>query len=85
MDNGKERESGIFINGLDLIDILSFIKSKNKRYMAMTLQDIEGYIGKDHPNYTLARKAILDGFNNYTRSLVRAIFSEEIEEPRFDG
>ena len=77
---GNENNASIFLNGLDLQDIVKYIKTKNKRYLAMTLQDVEELIGKDHPKYVLVRKSVLDGFNNYTRSLVRALFNEEIEE-----
>jgi len=33
-------------------------------------------LGKDSKEYTLVRKLVLDGFNNYTRSIVRAIFGD---------
>lgn len=80
----SNNDNHITIEGLDLGEIISFLQSKNKRYLAMTLQDIEETVGKSHPGYPIMRKAVLDGFNNYTRSLIRYLFGVDIEEKGYD-
>jgi len=69
-------DRGVIIQGLDLIDIVTFISKKNKKFQAILLSELEETLGKDSKEYTLVRKLVLDGFNNYTRSIVRAIFGD---------
>lgn len=76
----NEGKESIVIHGLDLIDIITFISKKNRRYAAMTLQEIEDSLGKSHKDFPNIRKAVLDGYNNYTRSIVRAVFKVDIED-----
>ena len=64
------------IDGLDLFDLVSFISKKNKRFIAIILADIEEIVGKDSDEYQQIRKIVLDGFNDYTRSVVRIIFGD---------
>jgi hypothetical protein len=64
------------IDGLDLFDLVSFISKKNKRFIAIILADVEEIIGKDTEEYEQIRKIILDGFNDYTRSVVRIVFGD---------
>jgi hypothetical protein len=64
------------IDGLDLFDLISFISKKNKRFIAIMLAEAEEIVGKDTEEYQLLRKVILDGFNDYTRSVVRIIFGD---------
>ena len=64
------------IDGLDLFDLISFISKKNKRFLAIMLAEVEEIVGKDSEEYQLLRKVILDGFNDYTRSIVRIIFGD---------
>lgn len=64
------------IDGLDLFDLISFISKKNKRFIAIILAETEEIVGKDTEEYTALRKIILDGFNDYTRSIVRIIFGD---------
>lgn len=64
------------IDGLDLFDLISFISKKNKRFIAVMLADTEDILGKDSPEYQQMRKIILDGFNDYTRSIVRIVFGD---------
>ena len=64
------------ITGLSLLDIVSYISRKNKKFQAILLSEIEEVLDKDSEEYQLVRKIILDNFNNYTRSVVRAIFGD---------
>ena len=64
-----DNRSGLFISGIDIIDLENLIKKKNRKFIALTLQEIE-----ERPDNF--RKAIMDGFNDYTRSLLRAIIGD---------
>lgn len=84
MDNKFEDQSlGIILHGLDLKDVTSAMNHKSKRFMAMTLQSIDELIG-DSEDYPVIRKAVLDGFNNYTRSLARLFFGDIEDGPSRD-
>lgn len=63
--------------GLDLFDITDFIERKNKKFQAILLTEIEEVIPKDSPEFKAIRKLVLDSFNNYTRSIMRAIFGRD--------
>ena len=67
------------IQGIDPIEVIEFIRQKNRKYQAMALADIEEILGKDDPNYQRIRKVILDYFNNYERSILRLIFGTDFE------
>ena len=67
------------IQGLDVLDVVYFVKKKNKKFQAILLQDIEQVLGKDSPEYAEVRKLILDSYNSYTRSLLRVIFGNDFE------
>lgn len=67
--------SGIIINGLDLLDIIRFIKKTNRKYLAIILSQIESLDLSDEV-YSKIRKFLLDSFNNYTRTIVYTIFGD---------
>jgi hypothetical protein len=67
------------IQGVDIIELIMDVGQKNKKFTAKTLQEIEGIMGKDSPDYPLVRKAVLDCFNNYTRSIMRSVFGNDFE------
>jgi len=67
------------IQGLDVLDVVYFVKKKNKKFQAILLQDIEQVLGKDSPEYAEVRKLILDSYNSYTRSILRVIFGNDFE------
>ncbi len=69
------------INGLDEMDILNAILRRQKRYLALMLQDVEQVMATEG-NYQLVRKIILDNFNDYTRSTFRVI-GIEVEGIKF--
>jgi hypothetical protein len=70
---------GKVIQGLDIIDLIVIVGQKNKKFTAITLQEIEEVLGKDSKEYSAVRKIVLDCFNNYTRSIMRSIFGDEFE------
>lgn len=61
------------ISGVDLLDVVSFAARKNKKFQALMLNSIED-IMRDHDEYLQVRKVVLDGMNNYTRSILRVFF-----------
>jgi hypothetical protein len=77
--NGKEElvaSQGTIIQGLDLKDIIGFIEKKNKKFQAITLSEFEEIMDKNSDEFKAVRKITLDNYNNYTRSVIRAIFGE---------
>ena len=67
----------------DLIDILSLIKRKQKRYLALLLNDVEELMYEEPEKYTILRKILLDYFNDYTRSIFRILMGDDIEGSHF--
>lgn len=78
------KAEGTIIAGLDVIDIIRVVSKKKNKFIALTLQEIEQIEGMTPEVYDLVRKLILDGFNDYTRSLSRSLFGD-IEVPIYDG
>jgi|WetSurSiteA1Bulk_404760.scaffolds.fasta_scaffold05691_6 hypothetical protein len=70
---------GKVIQGLDVIDLIVIVGQKNKKFTAITLQEMEEVLGKDSKEYATVRKIFLDCFNNYTRSIMRSIFGDDFE------
>lgn len=68
--------NGVVFQGLDAFDIIRFIIKKNKRYQAIFLNELEEVLAPDSENYIRVRKLYLDSQNNYTRSILRAIFGD---------
>ncbi|KKM85465.1 hypothetical protein LCGC14_1288830, partial [marine sediment metagenome] len=72
----------VVIQGLDVLDVVKFIGKKNKRFQAILLKELEEYFPIDiktrrrSDDFYLIRKLFLDGFNNYTRSVLRIIFGD---------
>lgn len=65
----------VVIDGLDLVDVLQQITRKKAKFIKLALDELEKII-TDKQQYALARKVLLDGFNDYTRSLMRAFFGD---------
>jgi hypothetical protein len=77
--SGNDRQvvtEGVIIQGLDLEDIIGFIEKKNKKFQAITLSEYEEVMDRNTAEFRAIRKITLDNYNNYTRSVVRAIFGE---------
>ena len=69
---------GNVIQGVDILDYIHNIDKENKKFQAITLQNLEELI----PNkdvYKQARKIVLDSFNSYTRAVIRDIFGDDFE------
>lgn len=66
----------VIIQGLSLEEVIKFISRKNKRYQAMSLQDLETILSKDSDEFKLIRKLFLDGYNDYTRAIIKIIFGD---------
>lgn len=69
---------GNIIQGVDILDYIHSIDKENKKFQAITLQNLEELIS-DKEVFRAARKVILDSFNSYTRSVVRNIFGDDFE------
>ncbi len=84
MLNENDKRDGVVIQGLDLIDIISIVDKKKRKYLALILQDLEGILGVNSEEFKKVRKVILDNVNSYTRSLVRALLGDvEIERYKY--
>lgn len=74
------KKTGIVIQGFDIIDISKYMIRANKRHQAILLSKVEEYIGKNHPNFDLIRKMILDETSENCRDMIKFIFGDiEIE------
>ena len=67
------------MNGLDLLDVLGLIKRKQRRYIALLLNDVEELVDTDSETYSYLRKILLDYFNDYTRSIFRILIGDDVE------
>ena len=75
-ENENKNEREVIIQGLDVMDVVTFIIKKSKRYQAMGLQEIEEILDKDSKEFKFVRKVFLDTVNNFARSVLRAIFGD---------
>lgn len=75
----NKEDKGVIIQNLDLIDIVGFINRKNKKFQAAMLQEAERILGKESPEFMQMRHVILDGLNEYTRLILKAIFGTNFE------
>ena len=69
---------GNAIQGVDILDYIYAIDKENKKFQAITLQNLEDLL-EDRETYKLARKIVLDSFNSYTRAVIRNIFGDDFE------
>ena len=69
---------GNVIQGVDILDYIYAIDKENKKFQAITLQNLEDLI-EDKETYKVARKIVLDSFNSYTRAIIRDIFGDDFE------
>ena len=86
MDEDKGWE-GHIVQGLDVLDILGFVDKKQKRFLAISLNELEEIfdaagISRNSQEFQLVRKLILDLVNEYTRSILRVIFGD-IESAKY--
>ena len=73
---GKDKERGVIIQGLDIIDVIRFNTKKNKRYQAEFLQELEGILDRNSQEFKDIRKLYLDISNDLMRSTFRSIFGD---------
>lgn len=70
---------GEIIQGLDIEDIVKFVSRKKRVFIRVSLDDLENVLGKDTEQYKEVRKIFLNNFNDYERSVLRAIFGNDFE------
>lgn len=69
-------DSGMTINGLDILMLFRGISKLGKKYQAITLNDVEQVLGQNSPEYQQIRKIILDNYNDFSRSVLGIIFGD---------
>ena len=62
------------INGLDIVGVQAAIDRRKGRYISLLLTDLESVLSEE--DYKVARKLILDNFNDFCRSVFRILFGE---------
>ena len=67
------------IKGLNLLDVIINVGNKRKKFQAITLQKLESILPPDSDEFKEVRKIILDGFNEYTKSVLRELFGTDFE------
>lgn len=67
-------ETELIIEGLDIVDVVKYISRKKDKFIAIVLADLEEVMDKETNEYKFIRKVFLDGFNDYTRSIMRTMF-----------
>ena len=53
----NEQKQGVVVQGLDLLDITTYIDKKNKKFQAILLTEIEEIIDRDSPEFKAIRAA----------------------------
>ena len=76
----SNKEIGVIIEGLNVIEVVKFLRNKNKKYLAITLNNIEDVLDVNSEEYKLIRKEVLDGFNEFTRAIVEVLFGDQLEK-----
>ena len=74
------KEIGVIIEGLNVLEVVKFLNDKNKKYLAITLNNIEDILDPSTEEYKLVRKEVLDGLNEFTRAIVEVLFSDQLEK-----
>ena len=74
------KEIGVIIEGLNVLEIVKFLGNKNKKYLAIILNNIEDVLDPNSIEYKLIRKEVLDGFNEFTRAIVEVLFGDQLEK-----
>jgi hypothetical protein len=69
-------EAQVRIEGLDVIDVVEYITRKRNKFIAIMLSDLEENMDTESNEYKYVRKVVLDGMNDYTRSMVRTLFGD---------
>jgi len=73
---GIDKERGVVVQGMDILDVLKFNIRKNKRFQAEFLQEAEKILPKDSQEFKAIRKVYLDISNEFMRSTFRSVFGD---------
>jgi len=66
---------GIEITGLDIIDVINTMSDKQAKFLSIMLTNIEEEKLSEE-DFAKVRKHVLDGMNDYTRSILRTFFGD---------
>lgn len=66
----------VVLQGFDILDTVRFISKTNKKCQATILAGLETVIDKNSSDYNIVRKIVLDGTNDFTRTIVKNIFGD---------
>lgn len=64
------------VQGVNVLDVIRRINTRNRRLQAILLSQIEMSIDKASPGFVELRKLLLDETNSYTRAVIREIFGD---------
>lgn len=67
------------VQNVEITDLVGFIRRKGKLHQKLILDAVEEVLGRDTPEYTKLRKIVLDNTNDFSRSVVKAIFGDDFE------
>lgn len=77
------------MESFDIIDVVSLVERKKRQFLSILLTDLEEILnmGEQTPEqrefvktrWEFVRKAVLDYFNDYTRSINRVLVGGDIE------
>ena len=64
---------------IDPLNLVDFIKRKNKIYTKNLLEGLESVLDKDTEEFKIIRKLVLDSQNNFSRMIIKVIIGDEFE------
>lgn len=78
------------LNDLDMLDIIRLIDRRKGKFLALVINDVQESFRQNgyntnlksplvDPFYLAVRKSILDGFNDFTRSIDRVLVGGDTE------
>jgi hypothetical protein len=67
------------IEGIDLLDVIGCVDHKCKGFPRKMLDSIEAELRDDPEQYLKIRKIVLDGLNDYKRTILNTIFGTDFE------
>lgn len=70
------KDEGIVLQGVDILDTIEYLSSKNKKFQATLLNSLEEILGKESEEFLIVRKLYLDSTNNFLRATVNIIFGD---------
>lgn len=74
-------EKEILVEPVDMLDILGILERRKNTYLSFLLSDLERLFDRNpSPHYEDVRKMVLDYFNDYYRSFIKAVIGGEIED-----